>query len=223
MTDRTDRRGALYALEGPDDVGKSTIANLTVQQLQAAGVPCLALAFPGNNPGSLGGLVYNIHHAPETYHITDLHPMGLQLLHVAAHIDAIERLITPAVAAGRVVVLDRFWWSTWVYGQYADLDSETIEMMIALEKRFWGDLLPSAVFLVHRAVPEQDDPISGRSQLESLYNTLARREEASYRVVDVVNDGDVMDPVTLISNLIREDELTRQAGPSNYRSQNNYD
>jgi dTMP kinase len=61
----------------------------------------------------------------------------LQTLHVAAHLDAIERKILPALEAGTWVILDRYWWSTWVYGIEQGISSTYLEPVIKAEQARW--------------------------------------------------------------------------------------
>ena len=109
-------RGNLYVFEGPDSVGKSTIVNLFSNKLHSTGRKVLNLSFPGKDKNTLGGLVYSIHHEPQSFNLEKINSSSLQLLHIAAHIDAIESTIKPAIESQTDVVLDRFWWSTVVYG-----------------------------------------------------------------------------------------------------------
>ncbi len=105
------RRGNLFVFEGPDGVGKTTLAQALADHLGAENLPHKLLAFPGREAGSLGHHVYQIHHQPQTYQIERIHPASLQVLHLAAHIDAIEQHIRPVLETGRHIILDRFWWS----------------------------------------------------------------------------------------------------------------
>src|SRR5713101_3899196 len=106
--------GNLIIFEGPDGSGKTTLSSALAETLLAKGMDCEHLAFPGREDGSLGKQVYRVHHDPRSAGIEALTPTSLQVLHIAAHIDAIESRIFPALHAGKSIILDRFWWSTWV-------------------------------------------------------------------------------------------------------------
>ena len=77
--------GKLYVFEGPDGVGKSALSRRFAQQLVALGTDCEYLAFPGNDEGTLGKHIYDLHHDAQRYGIRALRPASLQVLHVAAH------------------------------------------------------------------------------------------------------------------------------------------
>lgn len=201
MATSTSGIGMLFVLEGPDGVGKSTIVSQLVEQIQEAGRSCIGLAFPGNLGGSLGQHVYKLHHALDEYNINDIAPMSLQVMHVAAHIDTIERIIRPAISSGNVVILDRYWWSTWVYGAHADLGLEQLDKLIEFERSVWCDLLPRAIFLVDRQALANGTSESERSSLSVLYNMLAERESSESRVVRVNNDGSV---ISAVSQILKE-------------------
>src|ERR1035437_6266990 len=108
-------RGRLIVFEGPDEVGKTTLAEAAIAALREQGEKVLSAAFPGNIPGTLGEFIYRLHHAPRDFGVQQIGPESLQMLHIAAHLDAIDRIIMPALNAGTSVILDRFWWSTLIY------------------------------------------------------------------------------------------------------------
>ena len=186
-------QGRLVVFEGPDNVGKSTLAEQLTNRLREAGVPCEHLAFPGRQPGSLGRLVYDLHHDDPGLGLGEVNPTSLQVLHIAAHVDAIEGHILPALRAGTWVVLDRFWWSTRVYGASFGVPERSLEAMIELEQLHWGQFKPDVLFLVERqnGAPRDGEGLQGKI-LEG-YRELANRERIHSHVVTLHNDSSVED------------------------------
>lgn len=169
-------RGGLVILEGPDGAGKTTAAAAVASELRRRGVASEAVAFPGNMPGSLGHLVYQIHHEPQAVGLeAPPHAVGLQLLHVASHLDALYQLIRPAVASGAIIVMDRFWWSTIVYGEHAGLDVDTLRLLEQLSRHHWRGTPTYGGFLfLHHRVLEEPDPswLALRASYESFVGRL---------------------------------------------------
>lgn len=99
----------LITLEGGEGAGKSTQARLLAAALDRAGRPALLTREPGGAPGAevLRGLLLSRAHdwAPST----EIH------LHFAARAEHLARTVQPALAAGKVVVCDRFADSTMAY------------------------------------------------------------------------------------------------------------
>ena len=81
--------GKLFVFEGGDGIGKSYLANELTRYLESASVPVLPLSFPGKREGSLGKLVYSIHHHPQDFGVVNMTALGLQALHIAAHLDEV--------------------------------------------------------------------------------------------------------------------------------------
>ncbi len=186
-------RGRLVVFEGADGCGKTTLATLFTKWLGDQGVPAELFAFPGAEIGTLGSHVYALHHSPEKFDIQRLTPASLQLLHVAAHLDAIERRIRPTLATGTTAVLDRFWWSTWVYGRVDDVAPATLDAMIELERTHWAEDQPDAVFLITRDVPFRPEPMERWHRWVEEYQTLFARETSQTPVFAVVNEGKIED------------------------------
>jgi dTMP kinase len=174
--------GRLIVFEGPDGIGKSKLSELTCEWLRAESIPATALSFPGNSPQTLGQLVYEIHHQHrERFAITSMDPLSLQTLHVAAHIDEVQRAIKPALNDGKWVVLDRFWWSTWVYGMAAGAFEPSLNHLIEAEKLFWQPIEPSALFLIsRREAIRKEHSTEMYERLSSFYGKLSEREGARY-------------------------------------------
>ena len=186
----------LIVFEGPDSVGKSTISTAfaaRLRELQPGVVAVHHWSFPGRDIGTLGQLVYRLHHSPGELGVASLTPASLQLLHIAAHLDAIESRILPALGRGDIVILDRFWWSTAVYGTVTGADRETLSSMIEVELRAWRTVLPTMVFLVDRSSPfalRGDERLMDWQRLRAEYEALASRQSVGHPVVRIANDGD---------------------------------
>ena len=183
--------GRLIVFEGPDGVGKSTLSTLAAERLRAGGYMTELLTFPGREPGTLGRLVYDLHHAPETLGVQTLTPTAKQALHIGAHLDAIERRIRPLLASGVHVLLDRFWWSTWVYGVVGGMDRQVLTRLIEVERAFWGDLRPAVSILIYRDHPlnRAGERLDHWRRLAATYGELAAAEAHAHPVEVVENGG----------------------------------
>ncbi len=193
--------GKLFVFEGPDGVGKSTI--LTRIQLELRDTAEVAVgAFPGSASGSLGRHVYALHHSPTEFGVDHLRPDSLQLMHVAAHLDAINGWIAAAIQSKKVILLDRFWWSTYVYGLVAGLPETTIDRIVGIELPFWRANPPDGVFLLSRPTlpPDNNHP------LVSAYRSLANKERQFTSVHELVNDGSVEDAARRVMFAIHESD-----------------
>lgn len=180
---------ALFVFEGADGVGKSRRCRDTSKYIAKLGLPCDVFSFPGKKLGSLGQVVHTLHNSPHKLGVPSVRPAALQTLHIAAQLDAIERDILPALAKGRTVLLDRFWWSTWVYGSKAGVDDGLLTSLVALEQRVWGKVLPTAVFFIDRSKPiRQEHSARTFERLRLLYQQLAAREKRRYPVFTIHND-----------------------------------
>jgi dTMP kinase len=185
----------LYVFEGPDSVGKSTISTAFAQRLsdQLSG-EVRRWTFPGRDEGTLGWAVYRMHHKPAELGVNSLTATSLQLLHIAAHMDAIESRILPALESGKVVVLDRFWWSTLVYGIVSGASTDALLAMIEVERKAWRGVQPSVAFIIDREKPfrlRDDEPIKDWQRLRDEYRRVGDQESRTHRVIRIQNDDSV--------------------------------
>lgn len=204
--------GKLFVLEGPDGVGKSTLTRILTEHLNSTGVPCDYFSFPGREIGTLGRHVYDFHHNPEQFGVESIHPTSMQVLHIAAHVDAVERYILPTLKSGRSIVLDRFWWSTWVYGCVSGVNNRALEAMLDVEFAHWNTILPTTVFLLSRSSPiDRDMSITTWEKLSNAYSELVNEQKRYYSVQIIVNDGTITETLDQILEKItslKDDQQT---------------
>lgn len=207
------KTGPLVVFEGPDGVGKSELAARFQSWLVGHGSAAELLSFPGKEEGTLGKLVYDLHSCPERLHVTALTPASLQALHIAAHLDAIERRIIPSLKLNRTVVLDRFWWSTYVYGVASNVDREVLNRMIGTEKAAWGAAKPAVLFLVDRTEPLRPEPPEVWGKCRDTYRQLFSTERTQYPCETIANDGCIEETVEqLIQSWQKRSENTTSEG-----------
>jgi thymidylate kinase len=193
--------GRLFVIEGPDGVGKSTFSSALAGHLTERGHDLLHLSFPGKIPGSLGELVYRVHHDEGSLRIKDMSLLAKQALHVAAHIDTIDRQILPALNHGQTVLLDRYWWSAWVYGLVAGCNRHQLRALIDAERAAWGKVQPTIAILFRRSSPiSRDDALPYWRQLATEYGRLAARESHRHPVSIIDNTSD---EATTLSALLK--------------------
>jgi thymidylate kinase len=190
--------GRLFVFEGPDGSGKTTLSRAFLGHLQSEGFDCDYFSYPGQENSTVGKLVYDLHHDPRAVGIETLTPTSLQILHIAAHVDAIESKILPALREGRSVVLDRFWWSTWVYGKVAGVRPELLQTMIKLERMSWGKAVPTMTFLLQRRANGCDCPIEESLRLSAEYTAIAEHEAGHYPIFCIKNSGAIQETLAEI-------------------------
>lgn len=133
-------RGLFITLEGPEGAGKTTNRAYLAEQLQAQGFDVVLTREPGGTP--LAEQIREILLAPHTETMsvdTEL------LLMFAARAQHLTQVIQPALAAGKIVICDRFTDATYAYqGGGRGLDCSRIAM---LEQFVQGDLRPDITLL----------------------------------------------------------------------------
>jgi dTMP kinase len=102
--------GRFITFEGGEGSGKTTQAQVLAQRLRAKGIEPILTREPGGSPFAeqVRSLALDPATAPHS-------PLSEALLFYAARADHIEKLIRPALVAGRWVISDRFSDSTRVY------------------------------------------------------------------------------------------------------------
>lgn len=104
------RKGLFISIEGIDGSGKSTQARLLAESLRAQDLDVVLTREPGGSPGAEQIRALVLEGDPDRWS-----PYSEILLFTAARRDHLERTIAPALAAGKVVICDRFADSTRMY------------------------------------------------------------------------------------------------------------
>lgn len=102
-------RGKLVVFEGSEGAGKSTQLRLLAGRLSAAGIPVVSLREPGGTP--VGDSIRSILLDPAN----DISAAGEALLFMSSRAEIVRREIQPALKRGDVVLMDRFFLSTYAY------------------------------------------------------------------------------------------------------------
>jgi dTMP kinase len=103
------REGLLIVLEGSEGAGKTTQVRLLTERLRAAGETVLPLREPGGTP--LGDAIRALLLDP-SQHVS---PATEALLFMASRAQLVRDEIDPALDRGVVVLMDRFFLSTYAY------------------------------------------------------------------------------------------------------------
>ncbi|MFO1127760.1 MAG: dTMP kinase [Rhodospirillales bacterium] len=191
-------RGRFISLEGGEGTGKSTQAALLADALRRQGLTVVLTREPGGSPGgeAIRGFIkgaLDLDWAPATE----------ALLHAAARLDHLQRVIRPALAAGAWVVSDRFADSTRAYqgyGQGLDLAwlARLEDLVVAAD---WPDLtlvfdLPAEIAARRLAGRRLADPDAARAdryermdeafhgRVHDAFATIAQSDPARCLVVD---------------------------------------
>ncbi len=147
MTSRGGRRhaiGLLITFEGGEGSGKTTLARLLAQRLEAAGHPVTLTREPaGTEAGRL---------AWEGIARGGIDPYTELFLFLAARSDHTACVIAPALEAGRIVVCDRFADSTVAYQGYGrGLDVRLLQRLNRLATK---GIRPDLILLLDLPVEE---------------------------------------------------------------------
>jgi dTMP kinase len=114
------KRGVLLALEGIDGCGKSTQAELLAAALKARGLEVVLTCEPTDGP--LGQQIREYFQGPTRY----LSPKEELNLFMADRREHVDEVIEPALAEGKIVITDRYYYSSVAYQGAMGLDPDRI-------------------------------------------------------------------------------------------------
>ena len=139
-------RGLLVVFEGAEGAGKSTQLRLLADWLGARGNDVVAVREPGGT--IVGDEIRRLLLDPES----DIVPRAEALLFMASRAQLVEREVRPALDAGTVVLIDRFFLSTYAYqGEGRGLSEDDLRAANAIAT---NGLVPDLTLLLTIAVSE---------------------------------------------------------------------
>ncbi len=142
-------RGLFIVIEGIDGTGKSTLSVALQQELMLRGVDCLCTFEPSD--GVWGKRLRESFSSSER-----LLPHQELELFIKDRQDHVKNTLIPAIEAGKVVVCDRYYFSTMAYQGARGMDMEKIRRQ---NQEFAP--VPDVVFLLELPVDQALDRITG--------------------------------------------------------------
>ena len=183
--------GMFITVEGIEGVGKTTNMEYLQQIITAAGKELVVTREPGGTP--LGEAIRGLLLDPQ---YKGMDPdCELQLM-FAARAEHLDKVIRPAIAAGRWVLCDRFTDATYAYqGGGRGLDTGKIA---ALEQLVQGDFRPDLTLLLdvpvevglaragNRSAPDrfEQEKVDFFERVRLAYLDMAASHDGRYRVID---------------------------------------
>ncbi len=163
-------KGLFITFEGTEGSGKSTQVTLLAERLRTTGHVVRTLREPGGTP-----IGEEIRHTLK--HSMDNNAMTAEtelLLMNASRAQIVREVIQPALAAGEIVICDRFYDSTTAYQGYGrKLDLETVKRIVEFAV---GDTQPDLTLLL--VVPPEISEERLRSRQSEMPFLRDRMEEA---------------------------------------------
>jgi dTMP kinase len=189
-------RGVFLTFEGGEGSGKSTQLRTLARRLEAAGLPVRVLREPGGTV--VGEAVRALLLDPEH---TGLDATAELLLYEASRAQLVADVIEPALAAGEIVMCDRFYDSTTAYQGYAR--GLSLERISELNLTATSGLMPDRTLVldidpvlgIERATRHGADRLEGESlafhrAVRDGFLAIAERHPQRVRVIDASGTPD---------------------------------
>jgi dTMP kinase len=174
-------KGLFITFEGAEGCGKSTQVELLAWRLRSLGHRVRTMREPGGTP-----IGEEIRHTLKHSKANDAMAAEAELLLMnASRAQLVRELIRPALAAGEIVISDRFYDSTMAYQGYGrQLDLKKVKTVIELAV---GETKPNLTLFLR--VPPQVSAERLRSRQENLPFVRDRIEEADRKFFARVAKG----------------------------------
>jgi dTMP kinase len=173
------QRGHFISLEGGEGVGKSTQVRALADVLQARGIDVLVTREPGGSKGA--EMIRNLLLGGEDERWG---AKAEALLFAAARADHVEKVIRPALEAGRWVLSDRFADSSLAYqGGAGGIGIEAVRAINAFAIEGWFPSRSLVLMLDEGAERARVRDTDGSDRIGGRSEDYHRKVEAAFRII----------------------------------------
>lgn len=203
-------QGWFITFEGPEGCGKSTQLRLLASWLLARGVEPIVTREPGGT--RIGEQVRALLHNPDH---TEMTAETEILLYSAARAQHVAQVIRPALEAGKIVLCDRFYDSTFAYqGHGRGLSMEALRQITTFATRGLApDLslyldVPPEVGLRRRETGGEEmnrldrETLAFHQRVREGYLALLKEEPSRWRTIDAT--GSIDEVQTAVRSVVME-------------------
>jgi dTMP kinase len=187
--------GRFITFEGPEGSGKSTQLKLLADRLRAEGHAVVETQEPGGT--TIGQQIRNILLDPAS---TALRPTAELLLMFASRAQNVDEIILPALAAGKIVLCDRFTDSTLAYqGAGRGLGAD---MVFDLDRIACRGLIPHLTLLIDidtetglkraEQTRMEEQPLAFHRTVRETFLQLAHDESRRIKLIDGARDRETI-------------------------------
>jgi dTMP kinase len=174
-------KGLFITFEGTEGCGKSTQVELLARRLSAIGHRVRTLREPGGTP-----IGEEIRHTLKHSRANEAMTAQAELLLMnASRAQLVREVVRPALAAGEIIVCDRFYDSTTAYQGYGrQLDMKMVQAVIDIAV---GETRPNLTLLL--TVPHEISELRRAKRQSTLPFMRDRMEEADRKFFARVEEG----------------------------------
>jgi dTMP kinase len=164
------KRGAFICIEGLDASGKTTHSHYLVDDLRRRGFKAVYTTEP--SPGKIGEFIraYVLHRKKRVSSVVEA------LLFAGDRVDHVERLVEPALQKGKIVVCDRYLYSSLAYQGAAGLNLNWIRQInrnaLTPDLAIYLDVPPEVVLKRMRRKKSVMERLQIQRKVEEIYMQL---------------------------------------------------
>lgn len=179
-------------IEGADFTGKTTLARAVVKRLEEEGTPHIHVREPGGTKAA---------EQLRTILITDneIEPLSAMTLAMVARHENIVKNILPALAENKVVICERFMYSTWAYNvnPYMESNPEIGDVFAGLVPYVLGTELPEPALILTEC---SDAELTRRKSLRGALDALESKDDTYQASVRKAYDDFTKAPNAILLN-----------------------